>query len=212
MPMNQIANNKIEPKKTELVPEEFKFALYNYFWIVNLLVIIAIFSVGFLFFLMPKYIEISNGAQAKQLNEELESNSKYFQELKAIGKMYEAVNRKDIDRINKIVNYTNEKASLISEFNAITNKYGASVIPEIQVMEPAFSPEALSSNKRSGELWKAKKITKTRLTITNVSYNNLINVIKIMENNLRIMDIVKVDYNPQDNGTAILEVLTYQGH
>lgn len=196
-----------EAKTRSVLSDQAKFLSYHYFWVVDALVIIAVLAAGYYFLLLTKYKEIYSGAQIVQAQADYESKSKYLAELRGVFKLYEGIKPADKDKINKIVDNTNDRAELMNEFNFIITSNFASAIVDPQPTDANFRLDAISDNKKTGDL--RRKIMRSSINITGVSYESLMKMIRTMETNLRIMDISRIEYYPQREA-ALLEVLTYQ--
>jgi len=83
----------------------------------------------------------------------------------------------------------------------------------IDTMEVELLPKSelrnLAGSKQRGNLFKDLEVIRTSFDLKDITYDDLIKILKIIEINLRIMDVENLQYNPADN-TAHLELLTYQ--
>jgi hypothetical protein len=187
--------------------DQAKFVLYQYFWVIDILVALIVLAAGTLFFLLPRYRAIESDAQLQQVSETINKKSEYLGELRGIIKLYEDISPENKSKINAIVNNTSDEASLVSELDYLVSKHGGSSTVKPVPTDASFRPDVLSNNQRQGGL--SRQITKTVVEVADISYNGLQGILRDIESNLRIMDVIRVEYNPGAH-SARLEILTYQ--
>ena len=171
------------------------------------MLILVIVAIGFVFLLMPKYKAIYSGSQIMAEQTKYDKKLKYLEELRNVRRIYDEIKPEDKAKINQIVDNTNDRVELITEFNYIVSSNNANAITDPQLADVNFRVDPISDNKRSGKL--NRKIMRTSVNISGVAYPDLLKIVRVMETNLRLMDIDKIEYYPQRNA-ALLEVLTYQ--
>ncbi len=209
-----MAEIKLTTKK-QLIPNSVKnqvrFLAVNYFnWIIAAAVA-AVAVCGVIFLLKPEYEFINKGQDAIYQQSYL-NKSDYFKRVIILRKAYEAIDQSSKDRLDGLVASAKEnKNAVYDQLSTIAANNG--LIPEsINVVADAAAPlNLVPSDKKvqAGELLANMATQHVVLKLRNVYYDDLINIIHGIETNLRLMDVVSVDFQPAKK-TAKIEFYTYQ--
>ncbi|NCN25853.1 hypothetical protein COT94_01765 [Candidatus Falkowbacteria bacterium CG10_big_fil_rev_8_21_14_0_10_37_14] len=211
-------SNKVKTKKPAKVGDEAADVMtnqmlgyvYRFFWLINLIVIIIVFVVAYLFFLRPQYLNIVSNAKVNRAADSYLEQLMYYKQLLELKQVYLKIDQTDREKINSIVSVANEKNELFREFQYIIFSKGMTTVSiEPVEMDDNFVPPALSINSRGGNLLASRRSIKTTIKIADANYTNLLDMLKVLELNQRIMDVSKINYDPAKH-TAELEVLTYK--
>jgi len=184
---------------------------FKYFSLVILFIIIIIFIVAYQFLLKPKYNSIISGQEISNKKQEYLDKMKYFNQLKSLRRVYDSIDIKNLEKVNSIINNKNNQEEIFREIEYIANSNGLT-LNNLKVSALDNSSTKLNNiigSKYKNKLFDKIEIVKVDFDLLNVSYDNLISVLKTIENNLRIMDVISIDF-AADVNQASLELYTYQ--
>jgi len=185
--------------------------LNNYFNIIMVIVMIIFLVSSYFFIIKPKYDEtllaIENTTQQQQRL--LADQQKKLNNLKIISDLYKKISDTDLKKFNGVLpdNYVKER--LFGEFEEIINKNGyilnsVSLTDETAAGETATEETATSTTVQTGKIGKIN----LKLAISAVDYKGFKNLLRLLENNLRLFDVSNVDFSSGGN-TTNLTLTTY---
>lgn len=189
----------------------------NYFGLCAWILGLAIFSVGLFFFVYPKFKKITaNQENAQQvLLAEYQKKADYLNKLKSLRKTYQWINEEDEKKIESMLQPESKVIMIVPEIEAIINRNNAEltsikVEPQerpVQAAEASVKPGAPAGGGAegifAGKLPNGVRQAKIEITLEIVSYQTLKNIIKSFENNIRLFDIAKIDYNAPESKAAL---------
>lgn len=209
--INEQDKQIIEDNKS-MIAEQVTSYVYRFFWLINFIIIIAILALGYYFMLLPMYQKITSNQEIGQKREEYLQSAEYLKQLKELNKFYQGVNQNDKNKINKIVDSNNDSSELMLDVDYMIfeyNRFGMKAKTfNTTPLDKQFQLSELA-NKKGGSYRNNVSIAKSKVVIENASYLGLVGLLKKMELNLRIMDVVAVLYNPKEK-VAEIEFITYQ--
>ncbi|MFH1412884.1 MAG: hypothetical protein ABIG10_02545 [bacterium] len=183
---------------------------YRFFNIIIIIAVLLVFFLSFQFSLKPKYSAILNEDEIHQKQEEYTQKMKYLMQLSQLKGTFDKILQDDKDKINAIVSNTNEKEDLFKEMDYLAERENLSLESlDVLPLEDSYSLENLAENNKRSRLFDQMMVVRTIVVLKDVSYEGLINALKTIEVNLRIMDVRRVEYDPL-NRMATIELLTYQ--
>lgn len=184
--------------------------IYRFFGIVIALAVLATFYVAYQFFLMPEYQKIVSNAEVVKKNDEYLDKLQYYNQLIDLRNAYAKIKPEDKEKISQIVSNINDQNELYREVEYIINKNGLKVDSiEPVTLDKTYDLPNISARAKESPLLNNMKLTMTACKISAVNYESLIRVLKTFELNLRIMDIVKTEYDPLTK-KAVIQFITYQ--
>lgn len=193
--------------------------IFHYFkWIIIFLVLVILF-LGYTFLLKSKYKQVFESPELgkKDKMQEYLDIKDHLAELNNLIDSYHKISQKDIDKVNFILpnKYVPEK--LFTQIDSIILKNGSILTSLTIKVKDEESLSALKSFFSASETVKkediillpdgVEKITLS-LNIAGVDYVALKNIIRTIENNLRLMDITNISFEP-GNGSLNMEIDTY---
>jgi Tfp pilus assembly protein PilO len=200
----ELKTQTVEFKKTRSATKADIF-MHKYSFLVLILLMAAVLAVGFFIILKPKYEDI-----LLNYNTEYENKSNESTILKAnVAKLtqylidYNSISEHEKEMVYKMVPEKDqyemiyaEMDKLISNQNLILRKVSVSRI------------EDDLRNKEINET--AKKIGKigVEISIEGVSYESLKRLLGVIEKNVKLMDVQKIEFNP-DSFSAGIDFITY---
>jgi hypothetical protein len=208
-----MSNNEKPIKKQgnyEEVISQVAVKVYRFFWIIIVLAVIAVLFVAYKFFLLPEYNKIVSNAEVVKKNDEYLDKLQYYNQLIDLRNAYAKIKPEDKEKINQIVSNINDQNELYREVEYIVSKNGLKVDSIDPVtLDKSYDLPNISGKAKQSPLLSGMKLTMTSCKISDVNYESLIRVLKTFELNLRIMDIVKTDYDPLTKKASI-QFITYQ--
>jgi len=212
-----VAANKKE-QSDEKTKHRINFVFFRYFkWFV-LLMILIILVFDYIFFIGPKYKEMENKKKEISNNEELEyfSQKRKVKQLNDLINVYRKISETDMKKIDLLLP-SEEKIheELFSQIESIILRNGLLLKSlEIDVEESnvksAKNLNNTKANEQIGEDILPKEIGRIRvsLNILGVDYFKLKDLVRVFENNLRLIDIDDINFQP-DNNSVIINFYTY---
>lgn len=178
-----------------------------------LLLLIAA-SVGvFITFVKPRYQEIQKVRQEVAASDEnLNTADKLQQSRVALIAKYNSIPKVDLDNLKILLPDSVDNIRLIIQINSLANKNGLSVLKNVDYKsdqdttstDQASSPE--SAKRPYGEF--------TVSFQTTGQYKNFLTFLSDLEQNLRLVDVVSVDFSSNDSSNSgqqgISSILTYK--
>jgi hypothetical protein len=152
---------------------------------------------------------VSNAEVVKK-NDEYLDKLQYYNELIGLRNAYAKITPEDKDKISQIVSNINDQNELYREVEYIIKKNGLKVDAiEPVTLDKTYDLPNISGKAKQSPLLNNMKLTMTSCKMSEVNYDSLIRVLKTFELNLRIMDIVKTEYDPKTKKASI-QFITYQ--
>jgi len=226
----KVMSEELEIKKRR-VRNTLNTALNRYFGLVIAVVVLAILSVSYVYFIKPQYDSI-----VKNVNESFfEKNQllpKYREadSYKNILKAYKLVDANDIKRVNDMIPDEYIKEDLFTELVYIVAHNGFTVnsldiTKYSDSVKPAASSDSVRrSNDKAATPTAASTTTSTKaivpalpngvgamtakLDVSDLKYKDFLKLLNILEENLRLLDINSVSFNPGNN-SAVFNFSTY---
>jgi hypothetical protein len=213
--MNSLYLNKKEEQKKK--KNGFKKILLMFLKniVVTVIIIIGlVFLIGVYFFLFPKYKEIQAMANIDFQDQETkyQAKAKELAEIKKIKSDYREILPEDLDKINFIFPSEPDQKELFGYIDKMLSRNGY-ILPSLSIVvdgnSPALGPKigsdgtAGESNLRDNGIG----VITIGFTISGVNYAGLKSLLNQIENDLRLFDIVKLEYNPA--GSLSLVMNTY---
>lgn len=178
-----------------------------------ILIFIVILAGGYFLLLQPKFATIKGEESAiKEKEAEISSLSDKIKQLEKMKDRYEEIDKIDLDKIDSILPDTPGKDKLLSEMENLILKNGllltALQIEEVKETKKIANPEGGAGvPEKKDKLANVGKI-KISLDLAGTNYDSLKKILKAIENNLRLLDVAKIQFNPESNKTS-LEVFAY---
>lgn len=193
--------------------------LINYFNYLILVLSLVILAAGLFTLVYPKYRQISkaNEAAKNSLQIKYEARFNYLNSIRNLKKLYQAINVGDRDKIAVMVPAESDTSIIITEIESIAVRNSA-IMTSIKI-------EPLSAGGATNDRVEAKEnkeppagifnqppsgvgLVKIEVSLSSVNYQILKNIIKTFENNLRLFDIAKINFNVSEN-KALLSIYSY---
>lgn len=208
-----MANNEKPIKKQidygEIIIQA-EVVVYRFFGVIIAVAVVAVLYVAYQFFLLPEYNKIVSNTEVNKKNDEYLDKLQYYNQLIDLKNAYAKIKPEDKEKISQIVTNINNQNELYREVEYIVNKNGLKVDSIDPVtLDKSYDLSNISGKAKQSPLLNNMKLTMTACKMSNVNYESLIRVLKTFELNLRIMDIVKTEYDPSTK-KATIQFVTYQ--
>jgi len=175
--------------------------LNNYFNLILVFVLALVLLGAYLAFIKPKYQETklliqNNLEQQQRLYTE---QVKKLNSLKVISDLYEKIPIADLDKFNEVLPDDYVKEALFGELEEIITQNGF-VVNSISLSDSGLSienEEEANSKEKVGSL-------SISLSLSAINYNNLKNLLRLLESNLRLFDVTEINFDPGGNGVELI--------
>lgn len=209
-------NNQDKPKdkKTDeslrIIGRQLYALLYNFFWVIIAIACAAVLIFGYQMFLLGKYESIVSNREITNKQQEYIDKLQYYNQLVDLRNTYNKISPEDRAKINQIVTTVNNQTELYREAEYIIKKNGLTVESiEPVTLDKSYDLSNISNTPKRSNLLNNMRLTITACKIANVNYESLLRVLRTFELNLRIMDVIKVEYDPAQ-ARASIQFITYQ--
>jgi len=204
--------DKGKDEKEGQTRQKINVLLIEYFkWLIAFLVLVVL-ALGYFFLLKPEYEEVVQSAKSGQLNKEQEylERREYLGKLKNLVAVFQSVKPSEIKKIDYILKPKDVPEELFSQVEAIVKKNGL-LLKSLKI-ESGGEESKDSSRKVSRTTEEKTEValppeigkTKATLEVLGVDYFGLKSLLVSIENNLRLMDVVNVDFSPEGNSVQLV--------
>lgn len=210
--MPSIANKKdlkkIEKKKA-LIRKFNKFLKDNFKWLI-IAAVLFIFASSYIYVLKPKYdktkktLEITN----QQREDDYNSRKKDLEKITGLLLTYSKVGSAYKEKIASIAPKSIDQ--IFTEINQIISKNGLLVqsltVSEVDVRDPKAKKKTVDKNYlASGDLGKIR----VDISVKGVDYEAFKNLLRALENNLRLIDVEGLSFDPLAKTSSLMLSLYY---
>lgn len=188
----------------------------EYFNLIMVGVLILFLFLAYWLVLGPKFLSTQETIKNSLAREErlYVSSQKKLAALADINKVYEKIKlTADLQKFNSVLPGSYVPERLFGELEEII-RAGGWVPDDIKISSPSATSSianTVKANKANTEalvIYPGLEKVNITLSISAINYAGFKRLLRILENNLRLMDITKVDFSPAD-GTVNLNLTTY---
>lgn len=189
--------------------------LKTYFSLFMLLAVIFFLALGYFLVLRPKY-----KTTLKTINDNFSQQEQYYRNqseklanLKALNEFYRKINPADLKKFNSVLPDKYDKERLFGELEEITNQNGF-LIKSISLKDQDKDGGAVAPPETSGTsspIVYSPNLGKIDITLSlgAVDYTGFKNLLRLLENNLRLFDITMVSFAPDSESTSLVLTTYY---
>ena len=194
----------------------FLISYFNYL-VFSLGIIISV--VGLFLLAYPKYQQISkeNEEAKNNMQIEYEAKSSYLRSIRNSNKLYQLITEEEKAKIFSMIPAGRDTSVIIKEIESIVVRNSA-ILTSIRI-EPQNVGARANFKVESGEKGESPAgifnqppqevgLVKIEVDLNSINYSILKNIIKSFENNLRLFDIAKINFNARGN-QALLNIYSY---
>jgi hypothetical protein len=178
--------------------------LNNYFNIIMVFVVIICLIGAYFIVIKPKYDETMAAIQSnlEQQQTLFNNQQKKLSTLKTISDLYNKIPSSDLNKFNGVLPDNYVKEQLFGELGEMITQNGFILNSvEISKNDAAAADTTIVQNPKVG-------VINVKLALSAVNYQGFKNLLKLMENNLRLFDVTAVSFSPGGN-SASLTLSTY---
>lgn len=200
-----------------------KIFLNNYFNIILAAFLIIFLLLSYLVFLGPKFRATQAAIRANTEEKQLLYKSTQYRlaSLKAISEIYKTISPADLQKFNSVLPDSYVRERLFGELEE-TVAQGGWLISSLSISSTAddASQGATAAGADSGQekIIFSPVLSNTKvgtinlhLSIGAVDYQGFKNLLRLLENNLRLFDVTSVSFSPANNSASIV-LTTYYYH
>jgi hypothetical protein len=211
MPDKNFEEQSESAEASKLLIKEFNKFLNDYFhWIVAIIVMI-ILVFGYFLLLKPRYDQATGYISILSQRNQVDFNSKNneLDKIKALLNDYNSIDKNYIDKVNVIAPVIKNKEELFSEINYLVSR-DQLFLQSISLGEVSGYTDSnliamrVADQKISGNI---QSVT-VNISIFGTDYQGLKNILSVIENNLHLMDVPTLTFDPTGNST-IMTINTY---
>lgn len=188
--------------------------LNNYFNGIAFAFFIILLITGYFFLIRPKYAQITKNTDVSSAEEEAEyrKQADYLSQLRDLDKEFKSINPEDIEKISNILPYELSHEILFAQMEKIVTQNGyiltsLNINAGDAVKKKSRSAEGGAVAPEAAQIGAVKKLGLT-MSIKGTDYSGFKKMLSALENNLRLMDINSLSFDPAENGIN-LEITTY---
>ena len=201
------ADGEKENQGDDLLKVKINGFLISYFGYLVWGLAIIIFAVGLLLFVYPNYRQLgqANRAAKENLLAENDKKADYLNSVTNLKKSFQLVKAEEVRKIVTMLPSGSDASGIISEIELIALRNGAilrSVKVNAEADRGAVRQRAETEEKTEPPAGVGR--LKVEVSFGSINYPVLKNIIKMFENNLRLFDISKIDYDATDNKATLI--------
>lgn len=193
-----------------------------YFKFVILIIVLSILFASYVYALKPKYDKAVEAVKGNIISQErvylLQLNK--LNKFKQLVAVYNKIPSDEKDKLNNLLPPDYIKEQLFIELGYIIpqNGYNLKYLnfkkdKEIETKQKGQRKVKVEEEKTTrsflNELAPDIGYIDANLKVSNISYNGVRNLLKLLENNLRLIDIYKISFNPEDESLELSFVTYY---
>lgn len=189
----------------------------NYFNVILVFILALILTAAYIAVIKPKYHETMSAIQSnieQQQRLYLEQQKK-LNNLKIVSTLYDKIPPADLAKFNDVLPSSYIKERLFGELEEVISENGFIVNSiELEKIDAVAETAAEATTEVAAE--GTTKATSTaslgkidlNLSLSVINYTNFKKLLRLLENNLRLLDITQVSFSP-DGGAVDLTLSTY---
>ncbi len=175
--------------------------LNSYFNIIIAIILLFFLAVAYFMFIKPKYVATMSAIQAniEQQQKLYTDQQKKLANLEIVSELYKKIPSGDLKKFNGVLpdNYIKER--LFGELEEIITKNGF-VLNAVTINQEEKNPPTVEgAAPRSANIGTIN----LELSISAIDYAGFKNLLRLLENNLRLFDITDVSFSPGGNAANI---------
>lgn len=167
---------------------------------ISFLLVIAYFTI-----LKPKADETTNAIAENISSHErlLQAEKNKLSSLQEAISSYEKIDQLDLERVNSLLPNDYDKEALFGEIEEMITKNGFIPTSIILTKEVPSEEAALATSSKIG-------VINIDLSVASVNYAGMKNLLKVLESNLRILDVKDLSLSGESAGTLKIDTYYYK--
>jgi Tfp pilus assembly protein PilO len=185
--------------------------LNDYFGWIIVFFVFVVFVLGFFFLIQPKYLQTTRYVRAVSTQEkaDFEAKSEELLKTKELLTVYKEINSSYIDKINAIAPVRKNKEELFPQINYLVSK-NQLLLQSVSLGEVVDYQvnSAFKTNAQDNVIAQKIESVSVNLSVGGTDYDAFKRFLTALEDNLRLMDVVSVNFDPVSKTTS-LTIITY---
>ncbi len=186
-------------------------SFFNWFIII---ICLSILIIGYWWLIKPKYDFIASDQELFFREREYEDKVNYLKQLSEVKNLYKSVSQGDKDKIDLILSSRQDldqlKIILLREMGQVAKEQGVSaeniVITPLDNSREKFI--TIAEEPKANPLYNTLQLVQVTFRVDGIDYNSLVKMLGRMEKSLRVMDITRLNFDPNARSASI-ELVTY---
>lgn len=181
--------------------------LNDYFNIIIAFVVILILLIAYFAVIRPKYTETLDAIKINLEQQQRLYNSQQIKlnNLKAVADLYKKIPAADLKKFNSVLpdNYIKER--LFGELEEIITQNGF-ILLSVNISDNQEDGQAAENDKKDtlSSVPENIGVINLELSVTAINYAGFKNLLRTLENNLRLFDVTNVSFSPGDNSASFV--------
>jgi hypothetical protein len=206
----------MEPGAIKKTISKINIFLVHYFKLVMAGIFVLLLVSGFFFLIFPKYRQITREVESagEAKNAEYLKRRRYLDQLEKLKAEYLKINPEDIKRIDILLPKENNREELFAQLEDLISKSGfiLNSLSASETGDKQSNRRASGNNKEKTPKTESSikpKEVKISMHIEGTNYEGFKNLLHTLENNLRLMDVTKLSFDPKGNKTSLDFIVYY---
>jgi hypothetical protein len=207
MPVKTPVKDSIKKSSSSQLLNAVLASAHRFFFIIVIIAFAAITIAGYLFLVQPKYTAIAEETKNKEdkENQQLQDLQSYLARLFQYREQYNKIDAAAKDKIDAMIAGKYSPEDVFTGMEKLIAARGL-ILNSISVSTAASSGEDKGDPTASNVSGVGRATIK--LEITGVNYEGLKQLLTVIESNMQLSDVKKIDFAPDQN-KATLEITTY---
>lgn len=210
---NPLTGGEKNNQPQELLKIKINQFLINYFNYLIFILAIAILAAGLFIFIYPKYQKISLENEVVKNNFQVgyKAEIDYLDAVRNLKKSYQLISADDRKKIANLVPAEDDNGHVITEMESLIARNSAILSSiKIELKSAAHNPNIAPAGNQATSLGvfeqlpQGVSLNRIEINLSSVSYPVLKNIIKSLENNLKLFDITQVSFNSKEDKAALI--------
>lgn len=201
------------------IKNKINIFLNNYFNGLVFVFFIILLIIGYFFIIRPKYAEIIAKADSATIEEETEYQKQltYLRQLSELKKEFGEIDKRDVEKISDILPYEKNHEIIFAQMEKIVTENGY-ILTNLSIdagdtgknkgqRRSSSTEDEGGKTETSDQAGEVKKLS-IRMSVKGMNYSGFKKLLSAIENNLRLMDINNLSFDPSGAG-ATFEITAY---
>lgn len=179
--------------------------LNKYFNLILSFFVLALLVAAYFLFIGPKFQSTRSVIQDNIANQKAlyAQQKKKSNSLKEIAKTYSEISTADLEKFNTVLPLVYQQERLFGEFEEIIAK-GGWILNAVEILDSENdSPSLQEASSMTGSANDKVQELRISLTVQAIDYAGLKTLLKMLENNLRLFDVVDVNFSGESVGIIL---------
>ena len=195
----------------------FEIKSQGAYWGLFIFLALVISAVAFLFVVQPLFDKVGPGREFDKATAQVnvDSQKKTLSDLQKLGAAYDQISEKQIDLLSRMMPEDKDIPEIISQLEAIARQSGVQIvsmnISELKEQETQSARQRLQSQ-TSEKKTNTPDIQKLniQLDVAAHNYSTMKGFIESLQSHVRVMDVQRFSYSPENQSQTVSVIAYYQ--